>query len=255
MTLSRRQFLLGAALVAAGARLSRPARAKSPIYCPVLMYHYISYPPDNANATLQDLVVAPELFSEHLTALQEDGFTPITMAALWAGLSQDAELPEKPVILTFDDGYDDAYGQAAPRILERGMTGTFFIITGKMDQPGHLTWGQAAEMKSAGLEIGNHTINHPNLTSLSSAAQYDEIDGAAAAIETALGERPRAFCYPLGRYNNETVRILRETGHHTATTTSDGTLHYATNPFRMSRVRIRNTTKVDTLRWLLNRQA
>jgi peptidoglycan/xylan/chitin deacetylase (PgdA/CDA1 family) len=103
------------------------------------------------------------------------------------------------------------------------------------------------------MEIGNHSSSHPNLSSLGYDAQFDEIEGAAAAIGEVMGARPQFFCYPLGRYNRTTIQILKETGHLTATTTSDGTLKYSTDPFIMSRLRIRNTTAVSTLDWLVNR--
>jgi peptidoglycan/xylan/chitin deacetylase (PgdA/CDA1 family) len=140
-----------------------------------------------------------------------------------------------------------------PRLAERGMTGLFYIVKNFMDQPGYMSWGHAVEMRNAGMEIGNHSSSHPNLSSLGYDAQFDEIEGAAAAIGEVMGARPQFFCYPLGRYNRTTIQILKETGHLTATTTSDGTLKYSTDPFIMSRLRIRNTTAVSTLDWLVNR--
>jgi peptidoglycan/xylan/chitin deacetylase (PgdA/CDA1 family) len=255
--LSRRQFLAAAATGSLGLLANSQTLAASltfrRINCPILMYHYISYAPEDADNVLRDLTVTPELFSEHLAFLQENGFTSVTMAQLWAALSEGAELPEKPIIFTFDDGYIDAYQHAMPRLLERGMTGLFYIVKNFMDQPGYLSWGQVVEMRNAGMEIGNHTSSHPNLSSLDYNAQFDEIDGAAAAIGEVLGARPPFFCYPLGRYNASTIQVLKDTGHITATTTSDGTLKYSTDPFRMSRLRIRNTTTVSTLGWLVNR--
>lgn len=254
MRLTRRQFMtltvgaLGGWLVG-GKGIAQAASA----YCPILMYHYISYPPEGANAVLTDLTVTPELFSEHLAFLQETGFTSITLAELWAGLAEGAALPEKPIVITFDDGYDNAYDAALGRLLERGMVGTFFLVSSFMEQPGYLTWGQAAEMKNAGMEIGNHSATHPNLTSMGYDGQFAEIDGAAAAIAAALGERPKFFCYPLGKYNATTLRVLKDTGHLAAVTTSDGTLQHSVNPFRMSRVRVRHTTSVSSLEWLVNR--
>ena len=80
-----------------------------------------------------------------------------------------------------------------------------------------------------------------------------EIESTAVAMEQVFGERPRFFCYPLGRFNETTIQLLKESGHLTATTISDGTMKYSSDPLRMSRLRIRNTTAVSTLAWLVNR--
>ena len=255
--ITRRRFLVLSAGFTAGILPGQHLLAQSgtyrQIYCPILMYHYISYAPENADSVLRDLTVTPELFSQHVAFLQENGFTSITMAQLWAGLTDGVELPEKPVIFSFDDGYADAYAHATPRLLERGMVGTFFLISNNMDQPGYLTWGQAVEMRNAGMEIGNHSASHPNLSALGYDEQFAEIDGAAQRIGEVLGARPQFFCYPLGRYNGQTVRALKESGHIAAVTTSDGTLKWTADPFRMSRIRVRNTTEVASLDWLVNR--
>jgi len=252
MKLSRRQFLTLTAVGGVSLLSVRSTQAHT-LYCPILMYHYIAHPPEGANAVLTDLTVTPELFDQQLDYLLEAGYTTITMEQLWAGLTDGVTLPEKPVILSFDDGYDNAYGAATPRLLARNMVGTFFIVRDFMGQPGYLSWGMAAEMKNVGMEIGNHSTTHPNLASLSYTAQYDEIENCAAAIGDALGERPQFFCYPLGRYNGETIRALKASGHLAAVTTSDGTIQYRADSFRMSRARVRHTTQVSTLAWLLNR--
>jgi hypothetical protein len=101
---SRRQFLAASAAGGLGLLTNSRSLTFRRIYCPILMYHYISYAPEDADAILADLTVTPELFSEHLAFLQEAGFTSVTMAQMWAALSEGAELPEKPIVFTFDDG-------------------------------------------------------------------------------------------------------------------------------------------------------
>lgn len=257
-SISRREFLMSAAVLGAGLLTPRLAQAQSKtfrrIYCPILMYHYVSYAPADADAVLADLTVAPELFSEHLDKLKALGFTSVTMKQFWNAMLNGDPLPEKPVVLTFDDGYADAYLHATPRLLEKGMVGTFYVVSSFMDQPGYLTWGQAVEMRNAGMEIGNHSVSHPNLSGRNDEFLRGEIEGGAAAIASVMGERPVSFCYPMGRYDNNTIRIVRETGHTNATTTSDGTMHRNNNPYRLSRVRVRNTTNVASLEWLVGRQ-
>lgn len=254
MKLSRRQFLTLSAITLSGAKRNHTETFRR-LYCPILMYHHIGYPPPDANAVRQDLTVSPELFTQHLIHLKNLGYTSITMDDLWAALTRGTALPAQPVVITFDDGYDNAYDHAFPRLQDQAMVGTFFLISEFMGQPGYMTWEQAQEMLEDGMELGNHTRTHPDLSTLDRDAQHAQIQGAADQIEAMLDFRPRFFCYPLGRFNDDSVAVVRETGHDAATTIADGTLKYSTDLHRMTRVRIRNITDINGLEWLITRRA
>ncbi len=221
--------------------------------CPILMYHYISTAPEDADRTLLDLTVPPEQFEQHLDVILEEGYQSITMDQLYEGMHHNFALPEKPVVLTFDDGYWDAAAHATPLMRSRGMVGTFYIVSEFMETSIYLKWGDAAAMQNSGMEIGCHSATHPDLSRLSYDEQFQELESSTLAIENALGRRPTTFCYPFGRHNLNTRLILRDMGYKTAVTTSDATVQYADNRFRMGRVRVRNRTTLDQLRWLLNR--
>ncbi|RLT41265.1 MAG: hypothetical protein DWI57_07200, partial [Chloroflexi bacterium] len=115
---------------------------------PVLMYHYLSIPPDDANIYRRDLSVSPELFARQLEAIQAAGYTTISLYDLQAHLWEGAPLPEKPVVITFDDAYRDNYTNAFPLLRERGMIATIFVVTDFMDEerPAYMTWDMAREM-------------------------------------------------------------------------------------------------------------
>jgi peptidoglycan/xylan/chitin deacetylase (PgdA/CDA1 family) len=255
LPISRRQFLAASAMAGAGLAASGASSALAAstwLYSPILMYHHVGALPPNPDATRVSLTVPPELFAAHLDALVASGYSVIGMAALWDGLANGSPLPTKPVVLTFDDGYDDAYQFAAPALAARGMTGLFHVITGLVEQPGYLTWAQVAEMRAAGMEIGNHTVHHPDLWWLSTADRWAEIEEAAQAIAAALGERPKFLSYPIGHYNTYIAEIVRQTGHLAATITHFGTLHSASYPYWMSRVRVEPTTTVEDLLGMLD---
>lgn len=93
------------------------------------MYHYVSTPPDDADIYRRDLSTEPEMFRQQMAYLAENGFTPIDFYDLSLAIVNKSTLPDKPVILTFDDGYLDNYQNAFPVLQEYGFTGTFFIIT------------------------------------------------------------------------------------------------------------------------------
>lgn len=251
--ITRRQFLSALVVGATASALPIYTQAQlNSVVCPILMYHYISTAPEDANRTLVDLTVPRELFAQHLDYIVSQGFTAITMRQLWAGISGASELPEKPIVLTFDDGYWDAYAHAVPEMLARGMTGTVFVVSNFMDQPSYLTWGNAQELNAVGIEIGCHTANHYDMSRLGRPLQEAEIVESTQAIEATIGVRPISFCYPFGRQNSITRNILAEQGYATAVTTAHARTHYASNPYRMGRVRIRNSTTVERLGWLIN---
>ncbi|MCS6835626.1 MAG: polysaccharide deacetylase family protein [Anaerolineae bacterium] len=249
----RRQFLQGSALAAVALTLPTVAQAQAAVYCPILMYHYIAEPPADADRTLRDLCVTPQLFDEHLARLQADGFATITAQTLAEALLSSTALPPKPVVLSFDDGHDNAYGAAFPLLMARGMVGSFYIITGAMEAPRYLTWGQAAEMWNVGMEIGNHSASHASLRGLKPERLPAETQGAADTIEAVLGRRPVTYCYPFGHFDDAARRAVRKSGHLAALTTQDGTLHRASDLYRLRRVRVRHTTTPDQLAWAVSR--
>jgi peptidoglycan/xylan/chitin deacetylase (PgdA/CDA1 family) len=245
---TRRQFFTLSALFVLGAGLAHAQELR----CPILMYHYIAEPPEAA--AQRSLWVSPANFAAQLDRLREEGFTTITLRTLYDALTSGASLPAKPIVLSFDDGHASAYASAYPLLRERGMTGTFFIVTSYMDQWWeYLTWGQAAEMWTGGMEIGCHSTTHTSLRGLGAAALAAEVEGAADTIETALGRRPEFYCYPFGHVDRAAARAVRESGFLAAVTTQDGIVTNNSALYYLPRVRVRHTTTPDELMWMTGR--
>ena len=184
------------------------------VQVPILMYHYVSVPPAGSDVYRRDLSVSPELFRSHLQALADAGYTPISMYDLVDHLNQGAPLPEKPVILTFDDGYRDNYENAFPSLTEFGMTAMFFVVTDYMDEgnPLYLSWDMAREMQAAGMFIESHGRNHASLRNRNDDYLIWQALGSAETIEHELGVRPRFITYPFGHYDGNTIRIFESAG-------------------------------------------
>src|ERR1700741_4081667 len=107
--------------------------AVSPLRVPVLMYHEIA----DIAATPSRLAVSPDVFADQLAYLGDAGFNAVTAGELSAILAGGGgELPERPVVLTFDDGYGDFYSQALPLLKQHGFTGTLFMTTGWIGKEG-----------------------------------------------------------------------------------------------------------------------
>jgi peptidoglycan/xylan/chitin deacetylase (PgdA/CDA1 family) len=132
------------------------------------MYHYISVPPPDADRYRLDLSVTPENMDAQMGWLAENGYATITLQELLYHLTLGWPLPERPVVLTFDDGYRDAFENAFPILQKYGFVGTFFIITDRVTfgEPAYATWDQIVEMHNAGMDIQSHTRTHPDLRGL-----------------------------------------------------------------------------------------
>ncbi len=213
--------------------------AEQPI--PILMYHYIRENPDPNDKIGAGLSVTPATFLKHLIDLKTAGYTAITFDDL------HRPLPPKPVILTFDDGYDDAYTEAFRLLSQEQMVGVFYIVTDFLDIPRYVTTAQIKEIAMAGHEIGSHTVKHRNLAALGEDRQQAELTESKQKLETILGKPVVSFCYPSGKYNEVTLRIAKEVGYTTATTTKPGIargIDFAQKPFELQRIRVTNRTDI-----------
>ena len=230
-----------------------PDGVQRSVQLPILMYHYLSTPPADADIYRQDLSVPPELFAAHLDRLLAEGYTTISFYQLQAHLAQGAPLPEKPVIITFDDGYRDNYENAFPLLRERGMTATFFVVTDFIDEgrPAYLTWEMVREMYAGGMSIESHGRNHVSLKNKDADYLVWQALGSLETIEHELGIRPHFVSYPAGEFDQLTIDIFKSADYWAGATTVQGATHNGADPFRLPRVRVRNTTTPDDLSELL----
>lgn len=225
------------------------------IAVPILMYHYISTPPEDADIYRQDLSVAPDEFRAQMQLLADGGYSTISLYDLNRALRWGTPLPPRPVILTFDDGYRDAYEHAFPVLQEFGFTGTFFVITARLDEghPAYITWAQAQEMAAAGMSIESHTKEHPNLSGRSEAELYYQIQGSLESITAHTGQPVRVFSYPGGRWDEDVLEAVRRYGIWVAVVTEGGVLHTTDNLLLLRRVRVNGETDLPTfgalVRW------
>lgn len=216
---------------------------------PILMYHYISTPPADADTYRIDLSTPPDLFAAHLDRLSLEGYTTISLYQLLAHLAQGAPLPEKPVVITFDDGYRDNYANAFPLLRERAMTATFFVVTDFIDEqrPLYLSWDMAREMLAAGMSVESHGRNHFTLKGQSEDYLVWQALGSLETLQYELGVRPHFVSYPAGDYDQRTIDIFHSADYWAGLTTVQGTQQSSEHPFELERIRVRNTTTPDDL--------
>ena len=189
------------------------------IIIPVLMYHHIAdeYPRGAEGAN-----ITPKLFEEHMHGIIERGYTPILVSDYYNSTERGKELPENPIIITFDDGYLSNYEIAYPILKRLNIPATIFIVTstvgatvdsGLVSNP-HFTWQQAREMQESGIiDIQSHSHTHKNMTSISVAQLQEELRISRYLIEKNLDKHCFGFAYPGGRYNETTLKLARYAGY------------------------------------------
>ena len=211
---------------------------------PILMYHYISEPPADADKYRIDLSVAPDDFRRQMTYLAENGYTTINLADLSRAIADKQDLPAKPVIITIDDGYRDNYENAFPILQEYGLTAAISLVTNRIDEghPDYLTWAMVEEMAAAGIQFIPHTKTHIDLHGQSRDALIWQILGSQETIAAHVGYTPRYFVYPSGRYDENTVTILKELDFWGALTTLSGKWHGFDDRYEWTRMRVHNYT-------------
>ncbi len=220
---------------------------QNPLRVPILMYHYISVPPKNADIYRLDLSVTPQNLDAQLGYLKHAGFNVISLDELLLAWKGEAELPPRPIVLTFDDGYRDNYTYAFPLLKKYGFSATFSLITQYIDQnnPNYVTWKQVTEMHRAGMDFAAHSYNHADLKGKDVDFLVYQILGSKEAIEARTKEPLHFFTYPSGSYDQLTIDVVKSANFWGALTTQEGSLNSYANRFEIRRVRIRGA---DTLK-------
>lgn len=217
---------------------------------PVLMYHYIrdyNNPKDKVGTNLS---VSLEKFEEQLKWLKDHNYQTVDFDDLndfdQKTLTQTSY--SKLIILTFDDGYLDTYTDAFPLLKKYGFTATFYIITNKVGEDNYMNWQQILDLKNAGMNIGSHTLSHPDLSKASDNRMEKEISESKKILEEKIGVTISDFCYPSGKYDNRTIELLKKYGYKTAVITKSGIFDSKkSNLLEIPRYRITNQTELNKI--------
>lgn len=204
------------------------------------MYHVIGEPA--GQVTYPDLYLSTDDFRAQVQRLKRDGYTAVTLRQVQDAWYNGATLPRKPVVLSFDDGYLGQLLYAMPILRRVGWAGLLNLKAEGSD----LSTRQVKKMIAAGWEIASHTISHPDLRNLSGDALTHEITGSKKMLERALGVEVLNFCYPAGRYNEQTIQAVKRAGYLGATTVNPG-LGKRDMPFELNRIRIDRGDGADAL--------
>ena len=221
---------------------------------PILCYHTVATDVAGADGKF---AVAPGRLREHLDLLVEWGFKGVSVRDLVLARMGVGSLPERPVVVSFDDGFADVLHVATPLLLERGFGGTAFITTaGISDRAGtepnrRLTWAEIVELDRYGIEIAAHGHDHIEMDCAPWSAVEREILLPKALLEDHLGHRVDTFAYPYG-YSTAEVRERIESAGYIGACGVKHTLSSADDDrFDLTRVRLLGGTSAPKLeRWL-----
>ena len=224
----------------------------NPAAVPILMYHSVSEEP---TAATRRLSVRPAEFERQLGLLNELGYRTVSFGALvrsWRAAGRDGAsqpaLPERPVVLTFDDGYADFHSEVLPRLERYQATATLFATTGWLESEGPLapmlTWSQLREVASAGVEVGAHSHSHPEMDGISERELRRQVRLCKELLDNNLDQDTDVFCYPYG-YSNARVReSVRAAGYIGACVVGNAMAHYGQGPYALTRMTIDRQTSL-----------
>ncbi|MFK7805328.1 MAG: polysaccharide deacetylase family protein [Anaerolineae bacterium] len=226
---------------------------------PILMYHSIS---NYASPKFKRWTVSPEQFRNHLVTIQLQGYTPLTVTDYICSLNK-RRLPEKPILITFDDGFEDFYQEALPLLSQFEMPATLYVTTGFVGETSHwlnkigeggrkmLSANQIVELHKNGIEIGAHTISHPHLDTVPESDAAREIQLSKIWLEAIIGERVYSFAYPHGYHSRRVKRMVIDAGFTSACGVKHALSHPFDDRFALARIIVSDRVTSESLKSLL----
>lgn len=221
---------------------------------PILMYHKIERL--NRSSTVKGHYVSPSLFRRHLSVLKLMGYTSIPLSWLYR---DDVKLPEKPIVITFDDGYLNFLQNALPALTAVGFTATVFLVANQLGgtnvwdtvngdvEERLMTQSEILEAHAKGTEFGSHTLDHADLAAVAHDEAWRQISESKAKLEADLGIPVDTFCYPYGRKTFEVQKLVEKAGYRLACSTEKGQNTDETDKFALKRINVRSDTWAPVL--------
>ena len=218
---------------------------------PVFLYHFVGRETLERNGhSVSRFNVTAADFEAQLALLQALGYHPVTIGEIAAALDGKAALSERPVALTFDDGWREQYDVAFPILQRYGMRATFFVSTSFVGYPRFMTWEELAEMRDAGMEIASHGRKHINLADADDPDAWREIARSRETLEEKLGVSAVSFAYPFGGYRRGLPAMLERAGYQIAVGVGSSPVQRPEGRYYLRRIEVRGQ---DTLLSFLNR--
>lgn len=218
---------------------------------PILLYHYVENIQNRNDKLRVELNVPPAVFEQQVITLKNAGYTFMTAKELGEVLDGKMTLPQKPILLTFDDGHWDFETDVLPILEKYHVKATAYIITGFLGGSDFMTPSELQTVINSGLvDVGAHTVHHLSLRGLPLATVQYEVDQSKETLEQAYHLKVVSFAYPNGSFDEQAVQVVKDDGFTTAVSTVPGIEQNQTNRFFMYRLRPGYRTGQVLLDWL-----
>lgn len=228
-------------------------KSKTPVSrlsVPILMYHHVGFISGSGSALDRSLTVSPHEFEEQILYLKQQGYQTVSLAAVYAALTTGGYLPNRAVVLTFDDGYKDVFENAVPILKKHGFMGTFAVSPALLEKEPYASWGEILRAYLEGMEIVSHSMNHIDLTNQKYSEEdlITELQGSKLFLESRLATSVDFFVYPYGKYNARALKIVEQAGYKMALTTEFGTIVNKNSLLTTPRVRVHGQNGLEKLK-------
>lgn len=211
----------------------------SPSYTiPVLLYHYVEYVQDEKDTIRKSLNINPNIFEAQVKTLRDNRYTFMTAKELGEVIDGKRDMPQKPVLLTFDDGHWDFDKVILPILKKYHAKATAYVIPGFIDGSDFMSDEEMKNVvKSNLVDIGAHTVHHVYLKGkLLPIVQY-EVNQSKKILEKRYNINVVSFAYPDGAFDQQTIDVVKRAGFTTAVTTIPGIVQTKQNRFFLFRLR------------------
>jgi len=194
--------------------------------------------------------VSPDAFERQMNLLYQWGYKTISVELLVRAIKEGAELPPKPIILTFDDGSETTYTTALPIMQKYNFTGTSYIVHNYVGIPAYMNADQIRALYASGWEIGSHGLSHVDLTTRPD-RQMDEIVESRRKLQSLLDVPVMSFAYPFGAYDSDSLHYVHYAGYIAAMGLGKEALQADKNLFYLYRQPVKGTDDLKSFALLL----
>ncbi len=180
---------------------------------PILCYHNIKDFSSSASGNIKVYTVKPPAFAEQMKALADAGYETILPEQLYNYLVFNGSLPEKPIMITFDDTREEQFSIGAAEMKKYGFKGVFFIMTVSVNRPGYMSKEQIKNLSDDGHVVAAHTWDHHMVTKYSGDDWNTQLVKPKAKLQEIIGKPVTDFAYPFGLWNTAAIPELKKSGY------------------------------------------
>jgi peptidoglycan/xylan/chitin deacetylase (PgdA/CDA1 family) len=212
---------------------------------PVLLYHHVLL----ENKAMSKYAVEVKQFITELEYLKDQGYQTITVAQMVEAVIDGRNLPDKPIVITFDDGNRDVYENAFPALQALDFTATVYLIASETGYSGRLKKEMILEMADAGWEFGSHSMTHADLRNTRD--EIEEVCTSRTTLMKELGLQIQTFAYPFGVTNDRIKQLVRDCGYTSGAGLGLWVTQSPTNIFYYNRREVESRITLDAFKNLL----